>query len=145
MHKLNAFPAGSRSGRQTGDSIRWMQIAHSLLQPRPTTCLGVLYGFDGGNRRDETSIKAFVRVLERPTETTALVLWRSAARCHYGEQLWIRGVAKRAGSCAVSGQAVKRGDRIYRPRQGRARISNSLAVILATFVETDARGLLKAT
>jgi hypothetical protein len=145
MHKLNAFLAGSRSGRQTGDSIRWMHIAQSLLQPGPTICLNVPYCFDGGDGRDDTLPKAFVRVLERPTETTALVLWRSAARCHYGEQLWIRGVAKRAGSCAVSGQAVKRGDRIYRPRRGRARISNALAVILASFVETDARGMLKAT
>jgi Domain of unknown function (DUF3331) len=138
LRKPNAFAAGSGSVRDAGDATRWIRIAQALLPQGVATHACVPYYAQGNDVGEDALLKAFVRILERPTETTALVLWRSAARCHYGEQLWIRGVATRAGSCAISGRAVKRGDRIYRPRRGRARISNALAVILASSIETDA-------
>jgi hypothetical protein len=39
----------------------------------------------------------------------------------------------------MTGQPVRRGDRVYRPPQGKSRTSNARAVILAAAIEIEAR------
>ncbi|WP_159463035.1 DUF3331 domain-containing protein [Caballeronia ptereochthonis] len=53
--------------------------------------------------------------------------------CNYGEQIWAPSLAREAGRCALSGEYISKGDRIYRPRiRGRFVPLNRHAVILAS-------------
>ncbi|WP_408458481.1 DUF3331 domain-containing protein [Paraburkholderia sediminicola] len=61
---------------------------------------------------------ALVKVLERRSENSVVILWQDATRCHYGDQIWFRSRSARTGICALSGNAIRSGDAIYRPRQG---------------------------
>ncbi|MGF6758078.1 hypothetical protein P3T16_005499 [Paraburkholderia sp. GAS42] len=62
--------------------------------------------------------------------------WADATLGHYGEQLWSLGVARRKAICALSGEPIKRGDSIYRPRHmGGKAPSNATAMILASFLD----------
>jgi hypothetical protein len=63
---------------------------------------------------------AVVTVVERLSSTTVLVSWRDPTSCHYAEQTWRSGVARRQGLCALSGYPIQRGDSIYRPRSSGA-------------------------
>jgi hypothetical protein len=132
LEKASANCTCSRLVHDTRDDARWMRIAQALLPAASSQRSAA------PRRRftdsDETA-KAFVLVLERPTARTAWILWRNAGVCYYGEQLWVRGNAIGTGQCALSGRPVKRGDRIYRPRQGKVRTLNALAVILASSIE----------
>jgi hypothetical protein len=47
--------------------------------------------------------KCALRVLKRNGQTSATVAWSDPTSCCYGEQLWRRCVAKKAGVCALSG------------------------------------------
>jgi hypothetical protein len=79
--------------------------------------------------------KCAVRVLERNGQTSATVAWSDATSCCYGEQLWRRCIAKKAGVCALSGQAIATGDAVYRPRLVQPAPRNIEAMILATVME----------
>ncbi len=79
--------------------------------------------------------KSVIRVLERNGQTSATVAWSDATSCCYGEQIWRRRAAKKAGVCALSGQAIARGDAVYRPRPVRPAPRNIEAMILATVME----------
>ncbi|MEM5313421.1 DUF3331 domain-containing protein [Paraburkholderia sp. JHI869] len=57
---------------------------------------------------------AVVTLLEHLSPRTVALRWCSAS-CHYGYQIWVCAKARRAGVCAVSGKAIRRGDIIYRP------------------------------
>jgi len=63
---------------------------------------------------------AVVKVVERLSDTTVLVSWRDPTACHYGEQTWTFGIARRRGLCALSGNPIWQGDSIYLPRTSRA-------------------------
>ncbi|CAG4901703.1 DUF3331 domain-containing protein [Paraburkholderia gardini] len=69
-------------------------------------------------RRDQTSCRdtepPVITLLERLSTTAVVLCWRSTT-CHYGDQVWIQGVARSSGRCAVSGMAIRRGDAVYRP------------------------------
>jgi hypothetical protein len=41
--------------------------------------------------------------------------WVEPGRCHYGEQRWLLGAAKRKGYCVLSGLRISRGDTVFRP------------------------------
>ncbi|NPT42766.1 DUF3331 domain-containing protein [Paraburkholderia sp. 1N] len=81
---------------------------------------------------------ALVRVLERRSENSVVILWQDATRCHYGDQVWFRCRSARTGICALSGNTIGRGDPIYRPRQGHRPPANALAMILASAIEDEA-------
>ncbi len=115
-----------------GDAARWSRIAQALL--RPATSKQLNESHIRKTLGDEC-FHAFIRVLERPTNRTAVILWRSPGRCYYADQLWVRGIAGKGGRCALSGQSVERGDYIYRPRQGKFRTLNAYAIILANAIE----------
>ncbi|WOD13495.1 DUF3331 domain-containing protein [Paraburkholderia kirstenboschensis] len=76
-----------------------------------------------------------IQVLERDGPTSATVAWRDAASCCYGEQLWRRCIARKAGVCALSGQPIATGKAVYRPRRIRPVPRNIEAMILATVIE----------
>jgi hypothetical protein len=80
-------------------------------------------------------LKCAIRVLERNGQTSATVAWSDATCCCYGEQLWRRCIARQAGVCALSGQAIAAGDAVYRPRLVRPAPRNIEAMILATVME----------
>ncbi|MGF6755726.1 DUF3331 domain-containing protein [Paraburkholderia sp. GAS42] len=80
--------------------------------------------------------KCAIRVLERDGQNWATVAWSDATSCCYGEQLWRRCIARKAGVCALSGQAIARGNAVYRPRRVRLPPRNIEAMILATVMET---------
>jgi hypothetical protein len=79
--------------------------------------------------------KCVIRVLERNGPTSATVAWSDSTSCCYGEQLWRRCIARKAGVCALSGETIARGNVVYRPRRGRPVPQNIEAMILATVIE----------
>ncbi|WP_233848798.1 DUF3331 domain-containing protein [Paraburkholderia sp. HD33-4] len=68
----------------------------------------------GGDATIDAPCAAVVTLLERLSPRTVVLRWCSAS-CHYGYQIWVCAKARRAGMCAVSGKAIRRGDIIYRP------------------------------
>jgi hypothetical protein len=62
----------------------------------------------------EAPSAAVITLLERLSPKSVALRWCSAS-CHYGYQIWVCAKARRAGVCAVSGKAIRRGDMVYRP------------------------------
>jgi hypothetical protein len=79
--------------------------------------------------------KCAIRVLERNGPTSATVAWSDATSCCYGEQLWRRCIARKAGVCALSGETITTGNAVYRPRRVQPVPQNIEAMILATVIE----------
>lgn len=104
----------------SSESEMQLPIASSRVRP--------MYG-------EDCYSKCAVRVLGRNKQTSATVAWSDATSCCYGEQLWRRGIAKKAGICALSGQAIATGDAVYRPRLVQPAPRNIEAMILATVME----------
>jgi hypothetical protein len=71
-----------------------------------------------------------VHVIDRPTQSTATVVWRDSTHCSYGDQMWHASRARVAGVCAISGRAIQPGDEIYKPRPCRPAPLNFRAMIL---------------
>lgn len=116
------------------DRARWMRITQALLS-------NSRYSRPPRQQFSEPSAptEAFVLVLERPTAKTAIVFWRDAGRCYYGEQVWMRGHARTSGRCAISRQVISRGDPVYKPRWHKYSPLNAFCMILANQVELASR------
>ncbi len=80
----------------------------------------------------------FVKVLDRPSDRTVTISWRESTLCHYNDQIWRAGIAKHAGTCAVSGMHIERGDSVYRPIPTRPAAINANAMILAAAIADQA-------
>jgi hypothetical protein len=76
-----------------------------------------------------------IRVTDRTSPSTVTVEWCDATVAHYGAQLWRLGSARVAGSCAVCGAVISRGEAVYRPYIGRLPPQNRNAMILASTVD----------
>ena len=76
----------------------------------------------------------FVTVLDRPSDRTVTVSWRESTLCHYNDQIWRAGIAKHAGTCALSGMHIERGDHVYRPIPTRPTPINANAMILSAAI-----------
>ena len=85
-------------------------------------------------KKDASSQHARIRVLERLSANTIIVLWQDATRCHYNDQTWIRCRARARGVCALGGEIIRRGDIVYKPRARRHTVANGHAMILASEV-----------
>lgn len=59
------------------------------------------------------------------------VLWSNPTVGHYGEQHWFSTLARAKGVCELSGDAIHRGDAVFRPRSSSPPPLNSKAMILA--------------
>lgn len=81
-----------------------------------------------------TGDKVQVRILERPTNSTLIVLWSDPGRCFYGHQSWRATKARLAGRCAFSHSVIREGDEVYRPVYTSVEPQNSGAMILASVV-----------
>lgn len=78
---------------------------------------------------------ASIRVVERMGSRTITVSWCDSTMCHYPAQIWEMVVATRAGRCAISNVAVKRGDHVFRPRSRGLKPVNAAAIITVDAVE----------
>ncbi|REG48655.1 uncharacterized protein DUF3331 [Paraburkholderia sp. BL6669N2] len=76
-----------------------------------------------------------IRLLERPTCTTAILSWSDSTSCRYGYQRWCVCRAERAGVCVLSRLLVAKGDEVYRPRLAGPRPRNADAMILRWVLE----------
>ncbi|WP_027209928.1 DUF3331 domain-containing protein [Burkholderia sp. WSM2232] len=79
-----------------------------------------------------------IQVIDRPSRTTATVIWRDSTHCSYGDQTWHASRARTAGVCAMSGRAIQRGDAIYKPRPCRPAPLNAGAMILGSVMNEAA-------
>jgi hypothetical protein len=71
-----------------------------------------------------------VSVVERSTVSTVIIAWRDPTSCFYGAQIWRIASARVSGICALSGQRIRRGDRIFHPRRSTPVPVNIRAMIL---------------
>jgi Domain of unknown function (DUF3331) len=115
---------------------RTWQSTIALLSREGEMPLPVECGRDRPMHSEAHFPKCAIRVLERHTPTSVTVAWSDATCCRYGDQRWRRCVAPKAGVCALSGQAISRGDAVYRPRLARPAPRNIKAMILATVIDT---------
>ncbi len=76
-----------------------------------------------------------VTVVDRIGPRTAVVSWSDPRWGSYGDQVWRTALARRKGVCALSGQPVRAGDAIYRPRRSDPPPINADAMILAVLVD----------
>jgi hypothetical protein len=90
-----------------------------------------------GNARGASGVGAMVTVLERRSESLVIVLWQDATSGQYGDQVWCKSRSNRVGVCALSGNGIRRGDPIYRPRQRPFPPANARAMILASAIEYE--------
>ncbi|WP_086386830.1 DUF3331 domain-containing protein [Caballeronia sordidicola] len=79
--------------------------------------------------------QALVKVLERPTNSTAIIDWCDPGSCRYRDQIWRVTRAPRGGTCALSGLIISPGERVYRPRSYRLTPKNAGAMIRAEQIE----------
>ncbi|MBT2794278.1 DUF3331 domain-containing protein [Paraburkholderia strydomiana] len=87
------------------------------------------YGFETMSSAGR-SPQVAVSLIERTTSLTVTIAWRDPTSCFYGAQIWRVTNAKVSGICALSGQRVRRGDRIFRPKCSRPAPVNARAMIL---------------
>lgn len=78
-----------------------------------------------------------VRVIERATADRVTLAWRDPSRCAYGDQEWYLTRARRSGVCAVTGQEIRRGESVYRPRPMRPQALNADAMIHSAVLQTE--------
>jgi len=75
---------------------------------------------------------ARIAVVEWLSPATISVSWSDSCTGRYAEQIWCSGLARVGSVCALTGRAVRRGDRIFRPRIRQMRVpGNRDQVILA--------------
>ena len=71
-----------------------------------------------------------------PSSLTILAEYRHPSRGCLNEVLWREGRADRADFCALSGESIRRGDRVYKP-DGRRSTFLSGSMILVSFVQKN--------
>jgi hypothetical protein len=71
-----------------------------------------------------------VSLIERTTSSTVTIAWRDPTSCFYGAQIWRLASAKASGVCALTGQRIRRGDRIFHPHRSKPVPVNARAMIL---------------
>jgi hypothetical protein len=102
----------------------------NLLRPEQvTTGLPVKSSYERKFRRRKRMPKeAFRRAdpIPRPSRIsvqevlsvhTVSICWSDSQTGYYAEQLWRLGLARVAGSCALSGRPIACGEKVFRPRR----------------------------
>ena len=113
----------SRSGRPSEMNEKPALLTRSLVRnvPGKSACTG---------QSDGHCVN--IRVLERLSESTLALSWHDPTSFNYSEQVWALCTARKRGTCALSGQSIRRGQPVYRPRRvGSSVPLNSGAMILA--------------
>ncbi|MBW9102663.1 DUF3331 domain-containing protein [bacterium M00.F.Ca.ET.228.01.1.1] len=79
---------------------------------------------------------ARIAVVEWLSSATISVSWSDSCTGRYAEQIWCSGFARVSCVCALTGRAIRRGDRVFRPRARQVRVpGNRDQVILAEAIE----------
>lgn len=65
---------------------------------------------------------AQIAVMERLSSSTISVSWSDPCCGHYTEQVWCHGLARACSRCALTGRAIRTGDRVFRPRAREIRV-----------------------
>jgi hypothetical protein len=78
-----------------------------------------------------------VKVLERVTSQTLTVSWCDSRTGHYGHQTWQERIARRTGTCVLSGRSIAAGDHVYSPQVRGSPPPNAQAMIIASCVDAD--------
>ncbi|SEF05577.1 protein of unknown function [Burkholderia sp. WP9] len=86
--------------------------------------------FYGGGATSSTSQLPRLSLIERTTSLTVTIAWRDSTSCFYGAQIWRVAKARVSGICALSGQRIRRGDRIFHPQRSKPEPVNARAMIL---------------
>src|SRR5258708_1135997 len=76
-----------------------------------------------------------VSLIERTTSFTVSIAWRDPTSCFYGAQIWRVASAEVSGICALSGQRIRRGDRIFHPQRSKPAPVNARAMILESALD----------
>lgn len=133
VHLLKAVCVATRTGQSSlperkpaGSPASRKSSKRSALKTRPHT--------------DEPFSPAqpvVITVVERLSETTVILRWCSC-RCHYGDQVWKRQVARTRGACAVTGEPIQRGDPVFRAQvRGHTPPANRAAMIHPSVIEAS--------
>lgn len=75
-----------------------------------------------------------ITIVERLSPHTALLSWSDPRLGCMAEQTWTFGRARQEDVCALSGELIKRGDPVYRPRKTTPPALNARCVIAAHHV-----------
>ncbi|CAI9009360.1 MULTISPECIES: DUF3331 domain-containing protein [Burkholderia] len=78
-----------------------------------------------------------VVIVRRISASAISVSWSDACLGKSTEQIWSRGFADGAAICALSGRCIGRGDPVFRPHAGEARVpvSRELTILAATVAQ----------
>ncbi|NPT40521.1 DUF3331 domain-containing protein [Paraburkholderia sp. 1N] len=79
----------------------------------------------------DSSATTKVSVTGRTTERTVTVMWCNPTIGYYGAQTWCLRFAQEQGICQMSGEEIRPGDSVFRPRCGSPPPINAKAMILA--------------
>ncbi|MGC2037992.1 DUF3331 domain-containing protein [Paraburkholderia caledonica] len=123
------------------DEVQMTQATHAgqdvfesalmrLLDPSRATavCQGATAWLRGPGRRVGTvqggaapgkaaCVASQIRVIEVLSSSTVSVRWSDPLGGHIGEQVWCCVTARKRSSCALTGEPIGRGDRVYQPRR----------------------------
>lgn len=142
----------SRNAVRARPENAWTQVVRDLLLGPPTgdeaRChVSIVRCFGEPNPEHERrSSNVTVTVDERLANRLIAVTWSDSTRCSYRGQLWRYAIAKQVGRCALSGQPIRRGDAVFRPRTRSRNIPlNCDAMILAACIDTAGGGSVKRT
>lgn len=108
----------------------WLEITRqlrglSVVQPSPKARKSI-----APSTRNTWISQKPARVTARPTALTVNVTWCDSTSGYLGDQTWRLCFAREAGICVLSGEPIKRGDPVFRPRQLLSEPVNAKAMIL---------------
>ena len=75
---------------------------------------------------------AHLAIVETWSDNLVSMSWSDPTSGRYTEQPWRLFIARKCGVCALTGAAIRRGDRIYRPLSRKLRSINADWVVLAS-------------
>jgi Domain of unknown function (DUF3331) len=127
----------------------WKHTLANLLEPRPphVSKVNLVSGDLNSSRRntprtDRTSSRRCfehiqpsscvkISILER-FDRVAVIWWCDPTACNYSDQTWRRMLARRSGTCALTGAQISSGDDVFMPATRKAKPINYGAMILTS-------------
>lgn len=79
-----------------------------------------------------TAHHVHLSIVETWSDNLVSVSWSDPTGGRYSEQPWRLFIARKCGVCALTGAAIRRGDRVYRPLSRKLRSVNADWVVLAS-------------
>ena len=81
---------------------------------------------------------ARISIVEQLTSRTLSVYWSDPLSGHYADQVWRKGVARRASFCVLTGMPIHPGDSVFQPRTCETYVpANRDRMLLAAAVPED--------